>query len=318
MEYRHLGKSGLRVSELSYGSWITFGESLDLQGIKACMAEAFDRGVNFFDNAEAYAGGLAELLMGEALKEYRREDVVLSTKIFWGGQGPNDRGLSRKHVVEGTRNSLKRLQVEYVDILFCHRPDPSTPIEETVRAMDFLIKEGLTFYWGTSEWSAQQIEEAYTIATQIGCVPPTAEQPEYNLFHRPRVEVEYLNLYQTHGMGATVWSPLDMGILSGKYNDGMPEQGRLTHHDELAARLTTDKVAKVRALTDIAGELGCSMAQLAVAWCLKNQNVSTVITGATSPEQVAENLASIEVKSKLTPEVMERIDNIAGTLPTTG
>ncbi len=208
MEYRHLGKSGLRVSALSFGSWITFGETLDLANVKECMAAAFDQGVNFFDNAEAYGGGVAELLMGQAIKEYRREDLVLSTKIFWGGEGPNDRGLGFKHIVEGTKKSLQRLQVDYVDLIYCHRPDPHTPIEETVRAMDHLIRDGLVFYWGTSEWSAEQIRQAHTIAREIGCRPPTMEQPEYNLFHRHRVEVEYAPLYQSYGLGITSWSCL--------------------------------------------------------------------------------------------------------------
>lgn len=310
MEYRHLGKSGLKVSELSFGSWITFGSSLDLNGAKKCIRFAFENGVNFFDNAEAYATGASELLMGEVLKDYRREDLVISTKIFWGGQGPNDTGLSWKHLVEGTKNSLRRLQLDYVDLLFCHRPDPNTPIEETVRAMDTIIRAGYAFYWGTSEWSASDIEKAHTIAKEIHAIPPTMEQPEYNLFKRERVEKEYKPLYKKYGMGTTIWSPLDSGILTGKYNNGIPEGSRLESHEELRRRLTPEKISKVKKLEVIAKDLGCTVAQLALAWCLKNPDVSTVITGATRVMQVHENLQACEIKSLLTKEVMDRIGSL--------
>ena len=286
MEYRRLGKSGLKISELSLGSWITFAGKLDLNGVRSCMRQAFDEGVNFFDNAEAYANGASELLMGEALKDYRREELVISTKIFWGGQGPNATGLSHKHLMEGVFASLRRLQTDYVDLLYCHRPDPYTPIEETVRAMDILIKKGMAFYWGTSEWKAEDIEQAHLIAKEIGATPPTMEQPEYNMFKRGRVEQEYASLYKKYGMGTTIWSPLDSGILTGKYNDGIPQGSRLQGYEELKSRLTSEKLEKVRALDVVAKELKCSMAQLALAWCLKNPDVSSVITGATSPRRL--------------------------------
>lgn len=310
MHYRHLGKSGLKVSELSFGSWITFGTNLDTEGVKQCIKVAYDHGVNFFDNAEAYANGTSEFLMGEALKSYRREDLVISTKIFWGGRGVNENGLSWKHLVEGTKRSLKRMQLDYVDLLFCHRPDPLTPIEETVRAIDVLVKQGLVFYWGTSEWKASEIEAAFEIAYGIDAVPPTMEQPEYNLFKRERVENEYKMLYQKFGMGTTIWSPLDSGILTGKYNKGIPDHSRLDLHPELRGRLNDEKIHQVIALEKVAKELGCTLPQLAIAWCLKNEHVSTVITGASSPRQVEENMHAIQVKHQLTPAVMSAIDAI--------
>jgi voltage-dependent potassium channel beta subunit len=313
MDYRNLGKSGLKVSELSFGAWITFGSTLDIEGVKNCMRIAYENGVNFFDNAEAYGAGAAELLMGEALKEYKRDELVISTKIFWGGRGPNMTGLSWKHLVEGTKNSLRRLNCDYVDLLFCHRPDPSTPIEETVRAMDYLIRSGYAFYWGTSEWSAEDIEKAHTVAKELYAIPPIVEQPQYNLFHRDRVEREYLPLYQKYGMGTTIWSPLDFGVLTGKYNHGIPPGTRLDRHEELRASLTEDKIHRVKKLTAIADELHCQMAQLAIAWCLKNQHVSTVITGATHPNQLSENLQATHLKHQLSPEIMAKIEEIVRT-----
>lgn len=310
MEYRHLGKAGIKVSALSLGSWITFGSNLDVQGVQQCMRAAYDHGVNFFDNAEAYGNGSSEYLMGEAIKEYRRQDLVISTKIFWGGRGINDTGLSWKHLVEGTKRSLQRMGLDYVDLLFCHRPDPLTPIEETVRAIDVLIKQGLVFYWGTSEWKASEIEAAYEIAYGINATPPTMEQPEYNLFRRERVEKEYAPLYQKYRLGTTTWSPLDSGILTGKYNRGIPENSRLHLHQDLRNRLTEEKVFKVRGLEKIAKELKCSLAQLAIAWCLKNENVSSVITGASSPQQVEENMQALHVLHQLTDEVVARVDAI--------
>ncbi len=310
MQYRNLGKHGIKVSELSFGSWVTFGNELNIHGVKNCIRTAFDAGINFFDNAEAYASGVSEMLMGEALKDYRREDLVISTKIFWGGQGPNDQGLSWKHLVEGTRRSLKRLQIDYVDLLFCHRPDPSTPIEETVRAMDFLIRSGCAFYWGTSEWSREQIEEAHAIAIELKAIPPAMEQPEYNLFNRKRVEGEYLSLFERYGMGATTWSPLESGILTGKYNAGIPENSRFARHPELKGRLTPDKIKKVQALQQLAERLGCKVSALAIAWCLKNPNVSSVITGASSQEQLKENLRAIELIPQMGKEIMDEIERI--------
>lgn len=310
MEYRKLGKSGLKLSELSFGSWVTFGKDLDIHGVKECIRTAVDLGVNFFDNAEAYGSGVSEMLMGEAIKDYRRENLVISTKIFWGGRGPNDEGLSWKHLMEGTKNSLKRLQTDYVDLIFCHRPDPFTPIEETVRAMDVIIRSGLAFYWGTSEWSANQIEEAHRIAKEIHAIPPAMEQPEYNMFHRQKVEVEFLPLYEQYGMGTTTWSPLESGILTGKYNQGIPQVSRFSKHPELSGGLTSEKVEKVRALQNISDQLGCKLSQLALAWCLKNPNVSTVITGATHPDQIRENMLATEVKKILTDDVLKAIREI--------
>lgn len=308
MEYRQLGKSGIKVSALSFGSWITFGGNLDLQGVRRCMRAAYENGVNFFDNAEAYAHGASEFLMGEALKEYHRQDLVISTKIFWGGRGINDTGLSWKHLVEGTKQSLRRMNLEYVDLLYCHRPDPLTPIEETVRAIDVLIKQGIVFYWGTSEWKASEIEAAYEIAYGINATPPSMEQPEYNLFKRDRVEKEYAPLYAKYGLGITSWSPLDSGILTGKYNQGIPEKSRLHQHQELRNHLTEEKIARVRNLEKISKELGCSLSQLALAWCLKNENVSSVITGASHPDQVEENMHAISIKDQLTDEVIHLIE----------
>ncbi|MGA8163710.1 MAG: aldo/keto reductase [Waddliaceae bacterium] len=312
MDYRRLGRSGLKVSELSFGSWVTFAKDLDLAGVKKCIRLAFERGVNFFDNAEAYANGMSEILMGKAIKEYRREDLVISTKIFWGGNGPNDTGLSWKRLMEGTKNSLKRLQLEYVDLLFCHRPDETTPIEETVRAMDVLIRSGRVFYWGTSEWSAQQIEEAHRIAKEIGAIPPVMEQPEYNLFNRSKVEEEFLPLYDKYGMGTTIWSPLDSGILTGKYAKGIPEGSRFGKHPELSGRLTQEKLDQVNELASLARELNCTLAQLSIAWCLKNPHVSTVITGAANADQLGENMEAIHVKHLLDEGVMQKIQTIIG------
>jgi voltage-dependent potassium channel beta subunit len=310
MEYRKLGKAGIKLSELSFGSWITFGLNLDLNGAKQCLRAAIDAGVNFFDNAEVYASGAAELIMGEAFKDYRREDLVIATKLFWGGPGPNDTGLSFKHLMEGIRSSLKRLQLSYVDLLFCHRPDPTTPIEETVRAMDIIVRSGLAFYWGTSEWSAEEIEEAHEIAEALNAIPPSMEQPQYNLFARHRVEKEYRPLYRKYGMGITAWSPLASGILTGKYNNGIPKGSRLDHHKHLQDELTKEKIERVKALEKIAKELGCTLPQLSIAWGLKNPNVSSIITGATHPSQVIENMKASEVKEKLTPEIMKKIDTI--------
>ncbi|MCS6845581.1 MAG: aldo/keto reductase [Caldilineales bacterium] len=324
MEYRHLGRSGLQVSALSFGAWVTFGKQLDEDMAYQCMKAAFDAGVNFFDNAEVYADGQAEILMGKVIKRagWKRSDLVISTKIFWGGKGPNDVGLSRKHIIEGTNAALARLQLDYVDLIFCHRPDIRTPIEETVRAMNFLINQGKALYWGTSEWSAAQIMEAYGIARREHLIPPTMEQPQYNMLHRERVEKEYAPLYREIGLGTTIWSPLASGILTGKYNDGIPAGSRMSleGYEWLRQRLESPEgqanVEKARRLAPIAAELGCTQAQLALAWCLKNPNVSTVITGASRPEQVVENMAALDVVPKLTDEVMARIEGILQNKPT--
>jgi voltage-dependent potassium channel beta subunit len=317
MEYRHLGRSGIRVSALSLGAWITYGGQVGEDVAYDCMAAAYEAGVNFFDNAEAYANGEAEIVMGNVIRRagWKRSDLVISTKIFWGGDGPNDTGLSRKHLVEGINASLERLQMDYVDLLFCHRPDIHTPVEETVWAMNQIIQQGKAFYWGTSQWSAQQIMDAYGIARREHLVPPVMEQPEYNMFHRERVEREYALLYEKIGLGTTIWSPLDSGILTGKYNQGIPEDSRLAKETWLQRELVQEKIEKVRQLTPIAQELGGSMAQLALAWCLKNPNVSTVITGASRPEQVRENVGALDFVGRLTPEVMERIEGILDNKP---
>ena len=317
MNYRRLGRAGIKVSELSYGTWVTFGNQSDVDAAQASMTAAYEAGVNFFDTAEAYAAGQAETIMGEVLKNtgWSRDELVISTKLYWGPDRPNGRGLSHKHLMEGIHNSLERLQLEYVDLLFCHRPDPETPIEETVRAMDIIIKQGKAFYWGTSNWPAADIMRADGVARQYGLTPPTMEQPQYNLFVRERFEKEYAPLFRDLGYGTTIWSPLASGLLTGKYNDGIPDDSRaaLPGYDWLKKEvITPERVEKVKRLEPIAAELGCSLAQLSLAWCLKNPNVSTVITGASRPEQVQENMKASEVAPKLTDEVMERVEEVVG------
>ncbi len=323
MEYRYLGKSGLRISALSYGAWVTFANQADVDLAYKLMVQAYDDGINFFDNAEAYANGEAEIIMGEVIKKagWKRSDLVISTKIFWGGKGPNDSGLSRKHILEGTEAALKRLQMEYVDLIFCHRPDISTPIEETVRAMNYLINQGKVLYWGTSEWNARQIMEAYQIARREHLIPPVMEQPEYNMFHREKVEVEYAHLYNEIGLGTTIWSPLASGLLTGKYIKGIPDGTRATleGYGWLKPRFddqeALSRIKKVNQMKPIADELGCTMAQLALAWCLKNPDVSTVITGASKVNQIVENIKSIDIVDKLTEDVMESIEDILVNKP---
>lgn len=313
MNYRRLGKTGLKVSELSLGSWVTYGGQVGDEAAKVCMVAAYEAGVNFFDGAEVYAKGEAERSMGRVLKQvgWRRESLVLSTKLFWGGEGPNDIGLSHKHVMEGFHNALERWQVEYLDLAFCHRPDPNTPIEETVRAFDILIKQGKLFYWGTSEWSAPEIITAIKVAREHGLTPPVMEQPQYSLLARERFELEYAKVFSDYGYGSTIWSPLASGVLSGKYDSGVPEGSRFAQQQYAWLKdkmVTKEIIAKVKQLEPIANELGVTRAQLAIAWCLKNPNVSTVITGATRPEQVSENMKALAVVEKLTPELMKRID----------
>jgi len=310
----------LKLSELSLGAWVTYGGQVGEDVALKCMSAAYEAGVNFFDNAEAYAAGKAEVVMGNVFKNtgWPRESFVVSSKVFWGGEGPNDKGLSRKHVYEACRRSLKRLQLDYLDLFFCHRPDPTTPIEETVRAMDDLIHQGFVLYWGTSEWSAADIMRAYGIAHEYGLTPPQMEQPQYNMLHRERVEKEYLTLYREIGLGTTIWSPLASGLLTGKYNRGTPQGTRasLPGYEWLKQYvLTSQNLEKVRQLEPTAKALGCSLAQLALAWCLKNPNVSTVITGATRPEQVIENMKAEELVNKLDEGVMEQIDGILGNKP---
>ena len=320
MNYRRLGSAGLKLSELSLGSWVTYGGQVGEEVAVKCMSIAYDNGVNFFDSAEAYADGKAETVMGNLFKKlgWPRESIVVSSKVFWGGEGPNDKGLSRKHIVEACRKSLKRLQLDYLDLFFCHRPDPNTPIEETVRAMDDLVHQGKILYWGTSEWSAADIMRAHGIAREHGLTPPQMEQPQYNMLHRDRVEEEYLPLYRDIGLGTTIWSPLASGLLSGKYAKSIPATSRATlaGYEWLRKNtITPENIEKVKLLEPIARELDCTLAQLSLAWCLKNEHVSTVITGASRPEQVTENMKAVEVAPKLGSDTLAKIDTILGHEP---
>lgn len=323
MEYRRLGKSGLKVSTLSFGSWVTFGQQIGDDVAEACMIAAYEAGVNFFDNAEAYASGKSEIVMGNILKKlgWGRDSYIVSSKVFWGGDLPTQEGLSRKHVTEACHAALRRLQVDYLDLYFCHRPDDSTPIEETVDAMTNLIRQGKVLYWGTSEWSAQQIMEAYSVARQYHLTPPTMEQPQYNMLHRERFEKEYRRLYTEIGLGTTIWSPLSSGLLTGKYNDAAPGDTRtsLKGYEWLKKMFESEdgraKLQKVRELATIAADLGISMPHLGLAWCAKNPNVSTIITGASRVEQVRENMKALDAVPLLTDDVMERIEGILGNKP---
>jgi voltage-dependent potassium channel beta subunit len=323
MEYRRLGKSGLKVSEFSFGAWVTFGKQVGEDAAASIMGYAYDNGVNFFDNAEGYERGNAEVVMGEALKalNWSRDSYAVSSKVFWGGDKPTQKGLSAKHVTDAAHAALKRLQVDYLDLYFCHRPDIDTPIEETVRAMHNLIAQGKVLYWGTSEWTAQQLTEAYAIARQEHLTPPTMEQPEYNLFRREKVEAEFLPLYPLFGLGTTIWSPLASGILTGKYNDGVPADSRmnLPGYEWLKARLDSDKgrdeLAKVKQLAKLADEVGMPIHYMALLWCNANPNVSTVILGASKLSQLKDNLEALKHKAKLTPEVLAEIEKIMGNKP---
>ncbi len=323
MEYRRLGKSGLQVSALSFGSWVTFGHQIGNNVAEECMKVAYDNGINFFDNAETYASGKSEVVMGNILKKmnWDRTTYVVSSKVFWGGKLPNQIGLSRKHIVEACNAALKRLHVEYLDLYFCHRPDKNTPIEETVRAMNTLIQQGKILYWGTSEWSAQEIMEAYGIARQYNLIPPTMEQPQYNMFHRERFEVEYNRLYSEIGLGTTIWSPLASGLLTGKYNDGTPNDTRINLSnmeflkEGIIGETAKHKIEKVKKLAKLASDLNTTLPRLALAWCLKNNNVSTVITGASKVEQLKDNLQAMEVVEKITEDVMLEIENILQNKP---
>ena len=323
MEYRRLGKSGLQVSALSFGAWVTFAQQISPETAGELMTTAFEGGVNFFDNAEAYAAGKAETVMGNVLKQkgWGRDEFVVSSKVFFGGSKPNQKGLSRKHVFEACYAAMRRLQVEHLDLYFCHRPDPDTPIEETVRAMSDLIHQGKVFYWGTSEWSAAQITEAHTIAREHGLEEPTMEQPQYHMFHRERVEKEYAPLYGEYGMGTTIWSPLASGLLTGKYNDGDPGDTRLSlkGYEWLKEAFSNEEAKQrleaVKKLAAVASDLGTNLPRLALAWCLKNPHVSTVITGASRVSQLTDNLQALEVVPKLTDEVIGRIETILDNKP---
>ena len=318
MEYRHLGRSGIKVSVLSLGSWVTFHNQVDVNAAVESMAAAYDAGVNFFDNAEGYAHGKSEEVMGTAIKKlgWRRGSYLISTKFYWGlDGGVNEKNsLNRKRLIEAMNGSLVRLGLDYVDLVYCHRPDPTTPIEETVWAMHNLIEWGKAMYWGTSEWSAAEIVAAIEIAERHHLHKPVMEQPQYNLLARRRVEVEYARLFTDYGYGATTWSPLASGLLTGKYNNGIPadSRGAVKGFEWLKDQLTDETaLAKVRALQPIADELGVTLPQLALAWCVKNPHVSSVITGASRVGQVRENMKAVDVVAKLTPEIMARIDAIA-------
>jgi voltage-dependent potassium channel beta subunit len=324
MQYRRLGHSGLQVSELSLGSWVTYHNQVNVSAAREMMAAAFDAGVNFFDNAEVYAGGQSETVMGEALKalNWPRLNYIVSTKFFWGlhkdGPTANKKDtLNRKYLSQAIDGSLKRMGLDFIDLVYCHRPDPHTPIEETVWAMSDMIRAGKALYWGTSEWSAQEIQSAWDIADRHHLHKPVMEQPQYHLFHRQRIEKEYARLYEDIGLGLTTWSPLASGLLTGKYRNGIPpdSRGALEGMGFLVNGLTdTAKNAAVAQLETVASDLGCSLSQLAIAWVSSNPNVSTVITGASKIVQLKENLGALEVMPKLTPEVLARIDEITSPL----
>ena len=323
MKYRRLGKAGLQVSELSFGAWVTFAQQISEATAERLMTIAYDAGVNFFDNAEAYANGKAEIVMGKILKRrgWGRDTFLVSSKVFWGGDLPNQEGLSRKHVIEACHAALRRLRVDYLDLYLCHRPDPNTPIEETVRAMSDLVAQGKALYWGTSEWSAKEVTEAYRIAHDLRLVPPTMEQPQYNMFHRERVEKELAPLCKRFGLGLTIWSPLASGLLTGKYNDGDPGGTRISLKEYAWLRELFEneearqRLAKVKKLAKVAGDLGTTLPRLGLAWCLKNPQVSTVITGASKPAQVTENMKAGALVEKLDAQVMKRIEAILGDKP---
>ena len=318
MEYRRLGKSGLKVSVFSFGSWVTFSNQLNEKAATELMEYAYDNGINFFDNAEIYANGNSEIIMGKILKKtgWSRDTYILSSKVFWGGEKPTQIGLSRKHITDGCHAALKRLQVEYIDLFFCHRPDPETPIEETVRAMDVLIQQGKVLYWGTSEWEAEQITEAYEIAEKLNFTPPTMEQPEYNLFNRGKIEKDYLPLYKEYGLGTTIWSPLASGLLTGKYNHGFPSNSRVYVKgyewlkEQFESEETIQKIGKVKELQPIAERLEISLTQLALGYCLKNPNVSTIILGASKKEQLKENLGTLSIMDKITDSTIKDINKV--------
>ncbi len=323
MEYRKLGKSGLQVSALSLGSWLTFGKQIEDETAEDLMKMAYENGVNFFDNAEIYASGKSEIVMGNILKKmnWERSSWLVSSKVFFGHsglKGPNQTGLSRKHIFEGCHAALRRLQVEYIDLFFCHRPDKKTPIEETVWAMNHLISQGKIFYWGTSEWSAQEIMEAHLVARENHLIPPTMEQPQYNMFHREKMEVEFSQIFKTVGLGTTIWSPLASGILTTKYFEKFPKDTRLGIEGLewlKNQQLSPDRIQKAHLLNELANEMGTTLPKMGIAWCLKNPNVSTVILGASKTSQLKETMASLEVVPLLTSEINEKIELILGNKP---
>ncbi|MDD7805380.1 MAG: aldo/keto reductase [Endozoicomonas sp. (ex Botrylloides leachii)] len=323
MKYRQLGNSGLKLSAISLGSWVTFGKQVDVSDAKALLQCAYDSGVNFFDNAEGYEAGKSEEIMGSAIETLGlpRDTFVISSKVFWGGSKPTQLGLSAKHIRDACDAALIRLKIDYLDLFFCHRPDIDTPITETVRAMHNLVQQGKILYWGTSEWSAQQITEAHAVAAAHNLTPPTMEQPQYNLLHRERVEAEYRPLYEHYGMGTTIWSPLASGLLTGKYNKGIPAESRLTlpGYEWLKERWDSNEgqinQRKIQQLTQLAEDNGISLTHLSLAWCLKNSHVSTVISGASRLSQLKDNLKAIHVIERITPAMLEAIDGIVGNKP---
>jgi len=324
MEYRRMGKTGLQLSVLSFGSWVSFHKQIDDSVADELMGIAYDSGINFFDNAEVYASGESEKMMGRVIKKknWDRTSYLISSKAFFGWRGkenkPNQTGLSRKHLIEGCNEALQRLQLNYLDLYFCHRPDKNVPIEEVVWTMHTLIEQGKILYWGTSEWSGVEIMEAHRAASQFGLIGPSVEQPQYNLFERNKIENEFLMIFNTVGMGTTIWSPLAAGLLSGKYNEGIPEGSRfaLQGFDWLKNRwMVEDKIGKVKKLAALSKQLGIPLSALSIAWCIKNPHVTTAILGATKKSQLTENLKALEVLPRLTDEVMTQIDGIVQTKP---
>ncbi|MCD6401141.1 MAG: aldo/keto reductase [Anaerolineales bacterium] len=318
MHYRRLGKSGLKVSEISFGAWVTFGNQVDVDLATKMIKKAYDQGVNFFDNADIYANGTAEEIMGQAIKDLPRETLVLSSKVFWPTMpDPNGRGLSRKHIMQSIQASLRRLDIDYLDIYYCHRYDPDTSLEEVVRTMNILIQQGKILYWGTSEWTAAQITKAFGIADRLNLIPPTVEQPQYNMFHRKRVEAELSPICKDLEIGLTTWSPLYFGILTGKYNQGIPKGSRASLEDMtwIQEYLNEERIAKVQGLEKIANELGITTAQLAIAWLLRRKEVSSVITGASRLEHLEENLKAVDAVSLLTDNVLDTIEDVLDNQP---
>lgn len=324
MEYRRMGKTGLQLSVLSYGSWVTFANQNDDSIADRLMGIAYDNGINFFDNAEAYEGGRSEEQMGRVLKakNWDRTTYTVSSKVYFGLAGknnkPNQMGLSRKHITEGCNNALRRLQEDYLDLFFCHRPDRNTPMEEIVWSMNILIQQGKILYWGTSEWSATEIMEAHMVARDLNLIGPAMEQPQYNLFERRKVEHDYYTIFKNIGLGTTIWSPLASGLLTGKYNNGIPEGSRLAIEKYGWLRdsvLAGNRVEKVKALGKIAEELEAPMSNLAIAWCIRNPNVTTAILGATKEAQLVENLKALDLYPRLTDDIMTRIDAIMDNKP---
>lgn len=323
MEYRRLGRSGLKVSEFSFGSWVTFARQVDVAPAKEILAAAYDAGVNFFDNAEGYEQGGSERVMGQAIAElgWSRDSFIVSSKVFWGGDKPTQRGLSAKHVTDACHAALRRLRVDYLDLYFCHRPDVDTPVEETVRAMHNLITQGKVLYWGTSEWSAQAITEAHAVAARWGLTPPVMEQPQYNLFVRDKVEAEYRPIYESFGLGTTIWSPLASGLLTGKYNDGVPQDARaaLKGYEWLREMIEgaegRARVEKVKALAKLADQAGMPLHHMALLWCLQNPRVSTVILGASRLGQLQDNLKALDRKGAMTPDLMAAIEGVVQNRP---